>query len=766
MIGRTLAVALAISGASSAARADTPKINEIRPYGVQRGTPTDIVISGSGLAGSPILITPFASKADLLPASDGGNLKIKLDVPAQVAVGVYVVRVKTDDGLSNPFLLPVGQVPQATEAEDNSTFEQAQSVPSPVVVEGQCAGTDVDYFKFPGKKGQRIIVDAQCARIGSGVDPQIRLTTAGRKFVEAADDTPGLLTDARFSATLPEDGDYVVEISDSKYQGTGRAIYRLLIGPVPVAGEVYPVGGRRGETVGLEMRGGTLAEPRIAAAILNSPAPADQFRPKMASGEVLDIEIPTPLNVSDAPEMREPVDGSSRPIKGAAPVVFNGRIDPAGDEDRFAVAVTPGQSLRIRVDASEQGSALDGTLLVLGPDGKQLAAAEDTVTPAVTKGNRKTPGTISPDPSLDFAVPAGITEITLSLRDLIGRGGIGFPYRISVEPISPSFEVLLNESQLNVPRGGTAAVGVTIQRRGYNGPVTLSIPDAPAGLTMRPLTIAAGQAGGTFTVSSTKDASFGPVDLKVTGTGEGPPATALTDLGSKQIVFATQGTMPVNSVNQNGLPAATALALPATIEAPATPAEIVHGIGGAIPLKITRGPKADGALTIASLPLPPAMTVSGTIAEKAAEGTATLNSPAESPLGPATIVLTAKGKLDGKDMTLIVPSVAIEVVRPAAIELPAPSVEIKAGATLEIKGKIVRKPSFKEAVKVQLNALPAGLKAEPVTVAADASEFTLKVVADAGANAAMANAQVAIAFQLNKKDYATPPAAIAIKVVK
>ena len=61
---------------------------------------------------------------------------------------------------------------------------------------------------------------------------------------------------------LPEDADYVVEISDSRYQGAGRPVYRLVIGAVPMAEEVYPLGGRAGETVGLELRGGTLAGVR------------------------------------------------------------------------------------------------------------------------------------------------------------------------------------------------------------------------------------------------------------------------------------------------------------------------------------------------------------------------------------------------------------------------------------------------------------------------------------------------------------------------
>ena len=115
-----------------------------------------------------------------------------------------------------------------------------------------------------GRKGQRIVVDAQCARIGSGIDPTIRLTTAAanRAYVASADDSPGLLTDARLTAVLPEDADYVVELSDSRYQGAGRPVYRLVIGAVPMAEEVYPLGGRAGETVGLELRGGTLVRRR------------------------------------------------------------------------------------------------------------------------------------------------------------------------------------------------------------------------------------------------------------------------------------------------------------------------------------------------------------------------------------------------------------------------------------------------------------------------------------------------------------------------
>ncbi len=758
--------------------ADPPRITNISPIGARRGEATAVDIAGTDLAANPQLVAPFPASVEKEANSDGGHFRMKLLVSPEAAVGVYTVRVKTDDGLSNPFLLAVGQVPQVGEKEDNSVFETAQPVPSPVVVEGQLAGADVDFFRFPGKKGQRIVVDAQCARVGSGVDPQIRLTTAGRKFVESADDSPGLLTDARLTAVLPEDGDYVVEISDSKYQGAGRPIYRLVIGPIPVATEVYPLGGRRGETVGLEFRGGTLPDLRVGASTIAVPPLTDLFRPRVSNvalglpGEPLDVEIAAPLDVLDLPELREPTDPSAPPIKAVAPVVFNGRIDPPGDEDRFALAVSPGQALRIRVDAAELGSGLDGTLTILGPAGNGLANAEDTVvTPAVTKDGKKTPGILSPDPSLDFTVPQGVNEITLSLRDLIGRGGVGFPYRLIVEPITPSFVLALNDDHLNIPKGGNAAIGVSVQRKAYNGPIVLGIAEPPPGLTVRSTTIPEGQNAGIFTVSASADATFGAVDLKVTGTGQGPSGPIVT-VGTKMLVFAQQANIPTNSSDQVGLAASVALAIPAVLETPPGPVEVVHGLGGPIPVKVARGPEGDSALAFAALapptgmPLPPNVKVSGALPEKAAEGAATLEYPAESPLAPFFLVFTAKGKLGPKEQTIVSPVVTVQVVRPATIESAAPMVEVKSGASVELKGKVVRKGAFKEPVKLTLNGLPAGLKSEPITVAPDAADFTLKIEANGDAPAAMAGAQLAVAFQVNKKDYPTPPVGVAVKVVK
>ena len=72
--------------------------------------------------------------------------------------------------------------------------------------------------------------------------------------------------------------------------------------------------------------------------------------------------------------------------------------------------------------------------------------------------------------------------------------------------------------------------------------------------------------------------------------------------------------------------------------------------------------------------------------------------------------------------------------------MAAPGLEIKPGATAELKGSIVRKGGYDGAVTVKINGLPAGLKADPVTVAGKESSFTVKVVADAKAAPTAANA--------------------------
>lgn len=762
---RSCRCALAAMGllATTSVQADPPKLADATPAGVRRGEAAEVTLTGERLAANPRLIAAFPFQVEALPPerSKPEAWAFKLTVPATVAAGVYAIRVQTDDGVSAPLLLSIGQFPQVAEVEDNGRIDAAQVVAVPAVVEGRAAGNDVDCFRFAGKKGQRIVVDAHCARIGSGMDPTIRLSQVAptRKFLASAEDTPGLLTDARLFVELPEDGEYIVELSDARYAGGGRAVYRLLLGEAPVAEEVYPLGGRLGETVGFELLGGTFAEPRAVAARMASIPHADRHVPKFDVGGT-DAESARLLLVSDHPEVREPADPASAPVRVAAPVVINGRIEVPGDEDRFVVATKPGARLRIRVDAAKLGSALDGWLQVLNPKGAAIATADDQTTAGPPPAK-----IVDTDPAATVDVPADVDELTLVIRDNVKRGGLGFGYRIVVEPAPPSFALTLDATEANVPRGGTRVIGLTVARDAFDGPIALSVVDPPPGVTVRPGCIAAGQLLGKLSLTAAPDASFVVADLKVVGEAQGP-AGPIRRIAEAREVYSKQEYLETNVLEREALATAPSTAGVIALDAPAGPIEVAHGQSATIPVKIARTAGADAAVDLNPLALAPGFTAAAVkVAEKADAADFAVAVAPEAALGATTVGLSAKGKFADVERVVEAPVVTLNVVRPVDLTLDQPAVEIAPGASVEVKGKLARKGSFKDPVVVKLDGLPAGLKAEPVTVAPEASDFVLKLEAAADAAPAEAAAKVLAAFQIAAKDYPYPPAALTTKIV-
>ncbi|MFO0956722.1 MAG: hypothetical protein U0800_04545 [Isosphaeraceae bacterium] len=781
LAGLTLAMFLTLA---AALLADTPQVGNLSASGVQRGVASNLTINGANLKGHARLLAPFGLTAEYDEA-DAANLKVKLTAAPETPVGFYPIRVRTDDGLSNPILLAVGQVPEVAEAEDNNTFDKAQAVPSPCAVEGSCTGNDVDYFKFPGKKGQSIVIDAQCARLGSGMDPQIRLTTAARKFIASSDDYPGLLTDARLFAELPEDTDYVVEISDSKYAGANRPVYRLLIGPIPVAGEVFPAGGPRGVVFAAQLRGGNLPVAATLTTQVNPTSGVDAAFPKLAgrifqvpgSDPALDVEVPAALVAGDLPEVNEPAEpapGSPQkesPILVAAPILINGRIDPANDVDRYLIAVSPGQKLRLTLRAAEIGSSLDAHLQVLGANNAVIATADDTPLNSYPNVRKKAAvkkaDFVSPDASLELTVPQGVSEITAVVRDMEGRGGLGFGYRLTIVPSTPSFELWMDDSEVNIAKGSSTNVYITAERAGYNGPIALAVPNPPPGLSVRAGSIPEGQTIGLLTLSAAPDAAFDVVDLKIRGEGKAGETPIVRD-ARKALVFAQQLGLPTNVGIQTTLPLATTGPSPIAVEASADPVEIAPGGEAWVPIKVKRGEGADAGLALAPLTaLPKGVALAeAKVADKADEGKAAFKADSDAPIGPLTVGFEAKGKVAGKDRTYDVPMVTLNIVRPIVVELASADAGVKPGETVELKGKMARKGGFKDPVTIKLDGLPKGVKADPVTLEGDAAEFTLKIVAEADAPEAQADAKVAPAFQVSKKDYAMPPIPFKIRVEK
>jgi hypothetical protein len=651
------------------AMAEPPKLTGTSPLGVQRGRSTEVKIHGSEIADHPRLVAPFAFRLEESAGSpaDASSWKVKLTVDDRVAAGVYPIRVVTDTGVSNPILFAVGQIAQVSEVEPNDTAGSAQPIPNPVVVEGRCSGNDEDFFRFKGRKGDRIVVDAACARIGSGIDPMVRLTTAKGRLVASADDTPGLFTDGYLTAVLPENGEYVLEFCDSRFAGTGRAVYRLLIGAVPFAGEVFPLSVPRGQNVALELRGGTLSGDRLFALrtpmdpVLSVFCPTIPARllgdPAWADSE-LDVELPGPILLGGAVAVTELADPVQKLPPLSPPVTILGRISKPGERDEFTITAAPGSKHEVRVEAWGLGSALDGQLRVYARDGRSLGESDDgRGTPRRRPGGGgRTQGPMSTDPTFDLTIPAGQSEVKLVVKDLVDRGGVGFTYRVIVKPAGNAFQLALEDDRIAIPQGGTALIPVTVTRAGYNGPIVLDVIGIPpeSGMSVLASTVPAGGTSGVVGLKAAVANTFATRDVQVVGKRDDGQTVA----ASKTIVFAEQtintpgfgmaGTIPSYTRTFGSLTAAVIRSGPILLEPAGSTFVVPRGGSIEVPLKVDRATADKKKYQIAAVLPPPGLSVAGVeIGETDAQATVKVKASAEAPLGTLMIGVIAYASARG-----------------------------------------------------------------------------------------------------------------------
>ena len=230
-----------------------PTLNPPFPFGVQRGQSIELTLAGANLNDPVALWTSFPAKAtfptDMNNGKDAGSVRVKLEVPADAPIGMHSIRIATKAGISNTKTFCVDDLPQLAEAADNKTKEKAQPVAIPSVVVGRTDAEVSDFFKVAVKPGQRLTFDVIGRRLGSLLDPVLKLYDAksGRELPgNYSDDEPGLQSDARLTKTFKDGGDFVVEVRDTRHLGGPEYYYRLRIADCPNAMTAYPVALKRG----------------------------------------------------------------------------------------------------------------------------------------------------------------------------------------------------------------------------------------------------------------------------------------------------------------------------------------------------------------------------------------------------------------------------------------------------------------------------------------------------------------------------------------
>ena len=322
----------------------------LEPRGAQQGQVFTLKLKGEGLAaGAEISTSLPGSVTRLAPSSDlpvaDSELPLLVQLKEQAPVGLYPIRVRTDEGLSNVLLFSVGRFPETVESESllpdlltkelekerNDTLATAQKVAVPVTINGTLRGPDQDYYRFTARAGERLVLEVEARRAGSAIDPVIRVLDATGRELASNNDAVGLGVDARVEVGFAKAGEYYAVVHDARFSDQEQNFYRLVIGAYRYAEGMFPLGWQRGGQVEVTLFGGNLKEPVKVKPELEVGS-SSRFVPVGLPGGA---SLPFQFVVSDLAEVMEP---EIPPYQGGkAPEALGGVLAAASRADSNGV---------------------------------------------------------------------------------------------------------------------------------------------------------------------------------------------------------------------------------------------------------------------------------------------------------------------------------------------------------------------------------------------------------------------------------------------
>ncbi len=697
-----------------------PAINTVVPAGIAAGQATDVTFHGSNLAGASGLWCPCASTVELAPdieknGQDAAKVTYRLNVPAETPVGVYGVRLTTPEGISNIRLLLVDDLPTVADAGGNKSYETAQAITLPVAVEGACEAESFDCYRFTAAAGQRVSIEVFSRRLGSPMDPVVRLLTVDGKEIAYSDDVAGISSDCRLAYQIETAGDYLVEVRDISYRGSGNHRYRLRIGDFPLASVTYPLGINRGATAQLTIVGPTWNEPRFSATVAAGapvgPTPRGATYPGgQGSAALLVVASNTVENVefepNDTPEGASPVQ---------LPGAINGRFGAEADRDYFSFAATKGQRLVFSGQTRSLGSPADLFMHVYKTDGGQIAEVDDTGTE---------------EGVLNVTFPEDGTY-RLMVEDLNRRGGPELVYRVDVTTYEAGFSLRLEADRFNAPRGGVWTAKVIAARRDYKGPITLTVEGLNAGLKLAGNVIP--QDKNEVVMSVTMPASLeagAPHIASVVGTakiGERDYRTVANTLVPLRAALSGLPYPPASLVESVGV--GVGPVFPDFFKLSANDGAVVFPqlVGSStIKVKVERTNKFDGAVALAIEGLPAGFAVGEIkpIEKGKNEIDIALTGPKAVAEGDYRLRIRGSASFQSQPKTVVHEAI-LRVVLPIQVSL-VPAGPLVSGGTQKAKIVVTRHGDEKQPVQLTLENLPPGVSAAAeLAIAAEANEIEI-----------------------------------------
>ena len=634
--------------------AQEPVIDRLEGTGFQPGRRASVTVHGKQLQGAVALWTPVGS----LRVREGSDVTkdqpvaLDGDIAADAVVGIHPVRMVTTHGCSEAGWIVVDDlaaIPVTAEADDRRV---GQAVTLPCSLQSFVGPVASKVFRFSLTAGQSFSAEVYARRLGSDLDPVLRVFGPDGREVAYSDDVPGTEGDAQLRWTAPADGEYRLEVRDIRYSGGGRHSFHLRLSNAPLVSAVIPRFVRAGEPVKfLDGTGAVLGESvTSASAVRPGGLTPVNFRAagadanNIAAAVLVADPVQTEVEPNDVREQANPLV----PESGALAGVFEKR----GDVDWFRITATEAGPLLLVAATRDVASPCDLILELYNADGGRLVEADDA-------GAR--------DAELNFQIPAA-GEYYLKVSELAGRGGVGWPWSLRVYRGRRAVLTAVPADRLNVPRGGSVAMPLTLRRIQYDGPLKVEVLGLPAALKMEPFVVGAKQSvvpivlTAVDAAAAASDADWGPVTLQVSAP-DGSVTSSIAVLNpppprkQDNEVFRS-------AAMRSDLFAAVAPAGEFSLSVDPAVISVARGATGTVQVRATRAAEwtmpIEVALATPADQLPNGVTVAGG-AMAAGELAITITVAADATPGPCTIFLQGKAKKDNQERVYPVPPIRLEV---------------------------------------------------------------------------------------------------------
>ena len=448
----TFYVLLSLSATFLPSAIAAPEIRHFVPHAVVPGQRTVLTFSGSGLDKASNLWTSFSGKAQRVANTNEGLVSFAVTCPADTS-GIQALQLCGPEGASNFQLVMVDALQTSPHNDKHQQPDTALKIVPPVAVDCILKSEKIDYYRFTARSGARFSIEVIAHRIGSQMDPVVRILNGIGDEIAFCDDDGGVWKDARFEFRPPADGDYTIAVHDVGYGGGNAYDYRLRVTTEPLIWFTFP-----------------LADPSEPG------TPLEQVGVKTDATQAGSPANPSPaLLLSSFPQLveSEPNNSSTNAQAAAIPVILHGRIQNAEDVDYFRFEAAKDQRLIFQSQTRSAGSPCDLVLTLRRLDGGQLAQSDLSA-------------------AGDAAVTNKFSEagpFQLEIRELSGNATPNAPYRIKVQKFVPGFSLSTDKNIINLKSGESTKLKITAARHDFSGPIQLRFEPALAGISLEEATV-------------------------------------------------------------------------------------------------------------------------------------------------------------------------------------------------------------------------------------------------------------------------------------